>query len=279
MTGEWTPAGVISITTDFGTADGYVGAMHGVIATVSPVLRVIDLTHAVAPQCLREAAFHLAGAWRFFPVGTVHLVVVDPGVGTQRGSLVAEAGGHVFVAPDNGVLPLALESLPGLASEPVGVSWRLLDTERFLRPNASRTFHGRDLYAPVVAALASGHLTPETAGEASGDPVRVPLEPPRVEDDGPRRRLRGEVLHVDRFGNVLTNLHARHAGLAGQDLGRAGMQLAGREVPFVSTYGDASPGQLVALVDSFDLIEVARVDGSAAAALGVAVGDPVTLIL
>ena len=252
---SWRPSGVVTLTTDFGLADAYVGVMHGVLLGRG-VERVVDLTHGIAPQDVRAGAFQLSHAWRFFPPGTVHVAVVDPGVGSGRRILVAEAAGQAFLAPDNGLLGPVLEGLDPRVFA--------LDAERFALPGTSRTFHGRDVFSPAAAALAGG-LEPAASGEPAADYERLAFPGPSADPSG----VRGEVLLVDRFGNLVTNVGA--ALLAG-DHGGWRAHLAGRSVPLVGTYAEVAPGELAALVDSFGLVEVAVRDGSAARELGLGRG-------
>ncbi|MBM4367133.1 MAG: SAM-dependent chlorinase/fluorinase [Deltaproteobacteria bacterium] len=233
---------VIALLTDFGLADPWVGVMKGVIAGIAPGVPVVDLSHGVPAQDVRTAAIHLDAAWRYFPAGTVFLCVVDPGVGTARRPIVARCEGRLFVAPDNGLLGL----LPGPEVRLVTAPWGL--------PKPSRTFHGRDVFAPVAARLASGTAF-EEAGPVVADHARLSLPEP----DGDR----GEVIHVDGFGNLLTNLPGRDAGV---------VEVAGHDAPVVHTYGAVPTGALLAHTGSTGRLEVGLRDGSAATRLRVGVG-------
>lgn len=254
----WTPSGLVTLTTDFGTSDPYVGVMKGVLHARFPAVRPVDLTHGVPPQDVKVGGFFLAHSWRWFPPGTVHVAVVDPGVGSERAILVAEELGHAFLAPDNGLLGAVL-------SEAARV--RALDVERFALPARSRTFHGRDVFAPAAAALAAG-LAPEAAGVPLRSWRRMLLPAPVERPEG----LAGEVLFADAFGNLITNLRpepgAEPAGV---------LEIAGRQLAVVGTYGEARAGELVALVNSYGSLEVALRSGSAARTLGVGAGAPVVL--
>lgn len=260
----WRPSGVVTLTTDFGLVDPYVGVMHGVLLSAGRELRVVDLTHGVEPQDVRAAGFFLAHSWSWFPAGTVHVAVVDPGVGSARRILVARAGGHAFLAPDNGLLGAVLEP------DAPGVDVRALDVPRFALPEASRTFHGRDVFSPAAARLALG-LDPAQAGPPAGAWERG-ARPPEPRRSG--ASVEGEVLLVDRFGNLVTSL--RPADLEGPPGARWEARLAGRRVPLVGTYAEAGRGELLALVDSYGWLEVALREGSAARELGVGPGAPVT---
>lgn len=262
---------ILTLTTDFGSRDAYVGTMKGVALALAPDLHLVDLVHEVAPQDVLGAAFHLRGAWRYFPAGTVHLAVVDPGVGTPRRSLVASAEGQTFVAPDNGLLPAVFA---GSAAAP---TYRVLDAARWLPAGASRTFHGRDLYAPVAARLAAGLVLAEEAAPTTVPPSDVVAAsvPATVHHAD---RAEGHVVHVDHFGNLISGLEATDPRVAAHLQAGARVRCGGAEVPVVGTYGDASLGTLVALVNSFGLLEVAAVGGSAAARLGVTTGAPFGLV-
>ena len=257
----WTPSGVVTWTTDFGLADPYVGILHGVVLGVSRDLRPVDLTHGIAAQDVRAAAFHLRHGWPWFPAGTVHVAVVDPGVGSARRILVARDRGHAFLAPDNGLLG------PVLSPE---ADVRELDVEAFALPGRSRTFHGRDVFAPAAGRIAAG-LAPEDAGRPAAAWERLEFPEPCAGPDG---TVAGEVLVVDRFGNLITNVRSE-ALPGGGGLDAWVVEVAGREVPLRATYAEGAPGSLLALVDSFDAWEVAERDGSAAERLAVGVGAEV----
>jgi len=253
----WRPSGLVTLLTDFGIRDPYVGVMKGVMHRHNPDVVPIDLSHEVPPQDLRLAAWHLRSTWRYFPVGTVHLVVVDPGVGSGRCILVARDRGHAFVAPDNGVLgPVLSESACVFA----------LDVERFALSGAGNTFHGRDIFAPAVAAIAGG-LEPEQAG-ASVEAWQT-IDWPRVEHDG-AGALATEVLYADRFGNLITTLAASEV-----EAGSWCIEVADHELPLVRTYADVSPGEGLALIGSCGTLEVSVRDGNAAARFSVGAGTKV----
>ena len=257
----WTPSGVVTLLTDFGLRDPYVGVMKGVLARLAPAARAIDLTHAVEPQDVRHGAFLLAHSWRWFPEGTVHVAVVDPGVGSARRILVARHGGHAFLAPDNGLLGAVLDA---------GADVRALDVERFALPGAGRTFHGRDVFVPAAARLAAG-LDPAEAGQPAGEHLRLDLPRPRPDGAG----VRGEILFADHFGNLVTSV--RPQDLPGGPAGWAALA-GGERLPVRGTYAEAAPGELLALVDSFDHCELAVRDGSAARRLGLAPGAAVVFV-
>lgn len=257
-------SGIVTLLSDFGTADGYVAAMKGAILTVNPRLRVVDVTHEVPPQDVRTGAFTLAQVAPVFPPGTVHVAVVDPGVGSARRPLLVLAAGQAFVGPDNGLLTRA-------APRPREV--RHLTSPGWWRPAPSRTFHGRDLFAPVAAHLASGR-DPAEAGPIVTDPVELGLPEPVDRPGG----LLGEVIHADRFGNLVTNIGGdRLAGAAPATLRFA---IAGFTISGLSaTFADVAPGELVAYVGSDGLLEVGRRGGDARHYLGAPRGTAIQVIL
>ena len=241
-------------------ADPFVGIMKGVIASRAPGVPIVDLSHDVAPQDVLGAARILEAALAYFPRGTVHVAVVDPGVGTARRPIVVETADCYFVGPDNGVLSLA---------SPPERTRRVLDVgqARVALSPRSATFHGRDVFAPVAAALASG-VSADQVGTPCGDMVR--LEIPQCREDGPV--LHGVVVGVDRFGNLATNVPA--SALAGA----RSIDIAGRVVGApVSTYASVATGELVAVVNSGGVLEIAVRNGSASAVLGVGLGAPVAV--
>lgn len=255
---------IITLLTDFGTADVFVGVMKGVILGIAPHARLVDLTHEVPPQAVAVAAFFLETAWREFPPGTIHLVVVDPGVGSARRALAAEGPRARFVAPDNGLLTAILE-----AGEATAV--HALTRPEFFRHPVSRTFQARDIFAPVAGHLATG--TPLAAlGPPVTDPVRLALPRPAPLPDG---GAAGEVLHVDRFGNLITNLSAALVAAGG---GIPVLTVAGRQIRgLAESYAAAPLDRPGAIVGSAGTVEVFLPGGSAAAHLGVGRGAPVIL--
>jgi S-adenosylmethionine hydrolase len=253
---------VVALMTDFGTDDPFVGIMKGVLATRAPGVPVIDVTHGVPPQAVRIGALVLAQAVPWFPSGTIHLAVVDPGVGSARRPICIERSDAVLVSPDNGVLSLAAPA------DRVRRIVHLTDA-RFFLSQVSASFHGRDVFAPVAAALATG-TPPAALGPEVGAIDRLVLpEPARTGD-----RLRGEVIYIDRFGNLCTNLDA--AALGDFPRSRLSITLGTARLDGVAaSYAAVAPGALVAIVNSFGFLEIAVRDGSAAAALCAAIGDPV----
>lgn len=262
---------LLTLTTDFGTSDGYIGAMKGAIASVDPRIAVHDLTHEIPPQGVREAAFALYRAVPFWPSGTVHCVVVDPGVGTERRPIaVATRDEQVLVGPDSGLFTLFCP--PFVEVEPVAVE--LTERRWWRAEEPSATFHGRDVFAPVAAHLARESAAGSIDLASYGSPIdavqRFDMPVPKESSDA----YRGEVVHVDHFGNVVTNLPEGWVRRAG---GSAVVEAGGKTIPVVRTYGDVEVGTLCALVGSSGWLEVSEREGSAAERLGLAAGIPVVL--
>ena len=263
----------VTLTTDFGTADGYVGAMKGVIVAIEPRAAVVDLTHEIPTQDVNAAAYALYRAVPYWPPGTVHCVVIDPGVGSARRAIAARTERDQYlVGPDTGVFTLFCP--PFTDREPEAVE--LTETRWWRDPAAtSATFHGRDIFAPVAAHLARMLQDGAPDLTAFGPPARD-LRcfdfPTPVEDRG--GDYRGEVLHVDHFGNAVTNLPERWVAHVG---GTAVVEAGGKRMPVVRTYSDVDVGELCAMVGSSGWLEVACRDDSAASRLGLAPGQPVVL--
>ena len=267
MTAPAAPPRPIALLTDFGLADWYVAAIKGEILRRAPAARLVDLTHAIPPGDVRRAAFVLGQAWPSFPEGAVFLVVVDPGVGSARRPLAVRAAERFFVGPDNGVL----ESPLGVS----GAEARMLDPARVGGPPLSATFHGRDLFAPAAALLAAG-ADFAGLGPPAPDPVRLAQERPFAEGSS----LVGHVVHVDRFGNCITDVAAADLGayLAGRDPRRLRVRAGAAEIAGLSTtYSEAPVGAVLALVGSGGRLEIAVAGGHAGARLGLASGDPIRL--
>jgi len=254
---------LITLTTDFGTGSPYVAAMKGVVLSIAPAATLVDLTHDVRPQDVRHGAIVLDDVARRFPPGTIHVAVVDPGVGTDRKIVAARIDGRLYVAPDNGLLSRLARRTP--PSE-----LRALTEPRYWLDPVSATFHGRDVMAPVAAHLSRG-LDVEKLGPPLDCLVLLDWPEPVVAAG----RIEGEILDVDSFGNLTTNIDA---GLLADvpDRRQVRIQCAGREIEGIrSTYGHGPEGAPIALVGSTGRLELAIVGGSAAATLGARVGDPV----
>jgi S-adenosylmethionine hydrolase len=248
---------ILTLLTDFGSSDTYVGQVKGAILAVAPAVQLVDLTHAVPPQDVLGGAFLLWSAVEVFPPGSVHLAVVDPGVGSARRAVALQARrGDLFVGPDNGLLVPALERLGGLLRAVE------LTERRYWRPAPSSTFHGRDIFGPVAGHLAAGIALPDL-GRPIDDPLRLELPTPRG--------LEGEVVHVDTYGNLVTNLPAAALPAAYR------VHLGAWVVEPQPNYAAAGPGALLALVGSAGLLELSARDASAAALTGAQRGTPVRL--
>jgi len=243
---------IITLLTDFGTADGYVAELKGVLLSAVPDANVVDLSHDVPAQDVECARLAVARYWRRFPSGTVHVVVVDPGVGSTRAPLAVSSDDRFLVGPDNGVLsPSLLAAGARVVALPVPTT-------------ASATFQGRDVFAPAAASLALGSPL-DSLGHAFAEPVIRRTPEARRGADG---SVAGEVIAVDRFGNAITNLIAPRGGR---------VEVAGRAMPIVRTYADAASGDVIALVGSTGFVEVAQRDGSAVRELSITRGTPVLL--
>jgi hypothetical protein len=258
------PRGPITLTTDFGTSDHFVGTMKGVILGIAPRAQIVDVTHEIPAFNVEEGAFAIAQAWRYFPKGSIHVVVVDPGVGSARRAILCEAEGHFFIAPDNGVLSMVYDQ----AKHKV----RAVTNPKLMLKTISKTFHGRDVFAPAAAHLANG-LAPAQFGKPIHDAIRNFLpKPTRLS----RHDFAGAVLKIDRFGNLITNFHIDDfPDLYAHSIEvRAGLE---RIEALARTYAETKEGDLFAIVGSSGYLEVAVNQGSAAKRLGVGVGSSVEL--
>jgi S-adenosylmethionine hydrolase len=243
---------IITLLTDFGTADGYVAEVKGVLLSRAPESALVDVAHDVAAQDVEAGRLALARYWRKFPAGTVHLAVIDPEVGSPRRAIAVESDGRFLVGPDNGLLSPAL-LLAGAHAIALSIP-----------PGAAPTFHARDVFAPAAALLAAGSPL-DAMGRVVADPMVRRTREARRRDDG---AIEGAVITVDRFGNAVTNLLAAHGGT---------IEIGSLRLPVLRTYADVAPGTAVALAGSSGLIEIAVRDGSAAALLGIARGATVLL--
>ena len=259
---------IITLLTDFGTEDYFVGAIKGVILTRSPKAVLVDITHAIPPQNVRAAAFTLSAAYPYFPAGSIHLAIVDPGVGSDRRPILIEAAAHLFVGPDNGLFTLVLEQVPTARIR------HLTNTAYFL-PNPSFTFHGRDIFAPVAAALAAG-VSPEDLGPPIQDLVRLETMQCKSAEDG---SLAGSIMHIDRFGNCVTNLPwDRWLALSATKSFR--LQVKEFQIrKLARNYSEASrPGEPFLICGSAGFLEISVQSSSAARELNIKVGDPIVVI-
>jgi S-adenosylmethionine hydrolase len=296
---------ILTLTTDFGASDHYVGAMKGVILSICPRAQIVDICHDVTPFEIAEGAYVIAQAYDCFPKGTVHVVVVDPGVGTARRPILVEAAGQYFVGPDNGVLSM----LYSRGKHKV----RLIANDRYFRQPVSATFHGRDIFAPVAAHVAAG-IPPARMGKPIEDYLRLEFATPRRSGE---RTWSGSVLKIDRFGNIVTNFHVRdfpdlhppnralltpnpvlHPPSRVREQADDGYASGQRPLPdgrgsvavvvtigrrkiaaLAQNYAECSPGAPFLIVGSSGFLEVSLNQGSAAKLLGCKTGDPVKLTL
>jgi S-adenosylmethionine hydrolase len=262
------PRSIVTFLSDFGHDDWFVGVVHGVLHERAPEAHVVDLAHSVPPGDIVRGAFMLEAAAPDFAPGTVHLAVVDPGVGTERRAIAVSARGQCFVGPDNGLLEWALSD--------TGARAHALTEPRWFRQPVSRTFHGRDVFAPVAAALATGSRL-DALGPPIADPVRLAAHDPYVKDGA----LVGRVVFLDRFGNALTNLTEsalrRAFGPVADDRAFEVTLLDRRICGLARSYGDAPVGTLVAILGSSGRLEIAQVGGAATDRLGLGQGDTVVV--
>jgi len=252
---------VITLTTDFGMRDTYVAEMKAAILSITRDVHVVDITHEVAPHDVLEGALALEAAAPRFPTATIHVAVVDPGVGTARRGLAVASGDQVFIGPDNGLFTPFLGGAPWRAFE--------LRAEQFRAAGVSRTFHGRDVFAPAAAHVARG-LEPGRLGPIVTDPVLLAWPRARVTEG----RVGGAVVHVDRFGNLVTSIDGDTIALLGSGVT---VRVGGRILPLVQTYGELARGSAGALVGSRNRLEIAVNAGSAATMLRARRGSPVVV--
>ncbi len=260
------PRALITLTTDFGHSDYFTGAMKGVIKSIAPTAEIVDITHDIAAHRIEEAAFVFDQAWRCFPKKTVHVVVVDPGVGTQRRPILVQAAGQSFLAPDNGVLGLILSREKCVVRE--------ITADRYFRKPVSQTFHGRDVFAPAAAHLAKG-VPPARFGGRIADAFRPALA--AVQRTG-KRTWSGSILKIDRFGNLITSLPAADFPLIRTNPFELAVGLE-RVQLLAQNYEQADPGELFVIEGSAGFLEVSVRRASAANLLKVGAGAPVELTI
>ncbi|MFY9620515.1 MAG: SAM-dependent chlorinase/fluorinase [Pyrinomonadaceae bacterium] len=259
---------IITLLTDFGAQDYFVGAMKGVILSINPHATIVDLTHEIPPQDIKGAAFTLFACYRDFPAGTIHVAVVDPGVGSNRRPILVESGHQFFIGPDNGLFSWIIEQ------EQEFTAWQIANEQLFRKP-VSSTFHGRDVFAPVAGALSTG-VPPESCGAALFDLVALERLAPRQTQNG----FEGSVLHIDRFGNCITNFTSEHIN---EEQIAAGAKLIvnNKEISSIRRFFADQSGpknELFMLVGSAGFVEIAVQNASAAATLSAKRGDSVLLV-
>ncbi len=263
-------ANLITLTTDFGQSDGFVGVMKGVILSINPDAQFVDITHEIEPQNIQQGAFLLANSVPYFPAAAIHVCVVDPGVGSERRAVAVQVGETTFIGPDNGVLSLALQALAArTGAKPRGFH---LNNPHYWLPRVSTTFHGRDVFAPSAAHLSRGVPLAELGAPTDDWITLVPPAP--VHRGG---RLIGHVIYIDRYGNIVTDISdAELKPLANR--GELVVSIGGRDLHGLArTYSDVEPGEFAALIGSPWKLEVAQRNGNAAQALDVRIGDEVVV--
>jgi S-adenosyl-L-methionine hydrolase (adenosine-forming) len=253
---------IVTLLTDFTDADGYPAVMKGVILSIAPDIHIIDLSHSIPPQNVLQAALLLGRCAPFFPNGTVHVCVVDPGVGTQRRGIIAQLGGMFYVGPDNGLMTMLYRKVLD-ENEPIRIF--SLDNPAYMLDPVSSTFHGRDIFAPAASYFLKG--TPlESFGGQVADPILLNIPKAQKTEKG----WEGEVLYIDAFGNLATNIRVEH--LAKEE--KTHIIIAGQTVSgLLNTFGEGKQGDLVAIIDSSGYVSVCVVNGSAKQVLGAQVGD------
>ncbi len=276
---------IITLTTDFGTSDVYVGAMKGVILNITPNAQIVDITHAISPQNIHEAAFTINSAYRYFPKDTIHVIVVDPGVGSERQAIVCQTDNAFFVCPNNGVLSYLLQEIETKETDmPNAVA---IENSAYLLPRVCNTFHGRDIFAPVAAHLSLGVPLAEI-GAPIQDLVRFPVPAIRISEG----TLTGQIINVDSFGNLITNIseNALAAFLLssasnGEAVGQLDKQTVSAKFEIIAgstslkklngAYTESGAGEPLAIIGSFGVLEIAINLGNAKARLGIKNGDTV----
>jgi hypothetical protein len=260
------PNRIITLTTDFGIQDSFVGSMKGVIYQIDPTLICVDITHTVPPQNIIKCGRVLAEACPYFPAGTTHLAVVDPGVGSGRHAVAIETETAFFIGPDNGLFTTILETHKT-------ASCHYITNSAFFREKVSNTFHGRDIFAPVAALIASGKAKISELGEITRDPVRLTLDKPEKMKSG----ISGKIVDSDRFGNLITNIHIEDLPeLVAKRHYPMRVQIGAHFIEdFVQNYAAGPPGKPVALIGSSNFLEIAIPSGSAITVLEIKEGDDV----
>jgi len=273
---------IITLTTDFGYDDAYVAAVKGAILNINPEASIVDVTHSVRPHDILDAAFILNGAYRYFPKRTVHVAIVDPGVGSERRGIILKTASAIFVAPDNGILSYVIDDLFSVDGRSVieqthglteivfkkGLQAAAITDPRFWRHPVSPTFHGRDVFAPVAAGL-SLEISPYEFGEKINSLHVLPIAKPFVDSDG---TVIGQVLHIDRFGNLITNIGSNDVAAKNVTI-----EVAGRHIQGMTDFYAQGEG-IIALVGSSGYLEISLRDGSACDFLDMDVGDEIRVI-
>lgn len=259
---------IITLITDFGLRDTFIGVMKGVIWSISPNSHIVDLTHEIPAQRVMDGALAIAGAAPYFPAGTIHVCVVDPGVGTARRPMLAAIGNQYYIGPDNGLFSLLIKKAEDLTTPPVYIA---LNKSRFWLPQVSNSFHGRDIFAPVAAHLANG-VKLEELGDPFENPMLISIPLPQKTAEG----WLGQIMQVDHFGNLVTNITRE------QLKPETGVIISVKDTVInevVATFGSKPVGELIAMLDSSGHLAISVVNGSAADRLGVKADEIVRLTL
>ena len=260
------PSGIVTLTTDFGTKDIFVAVMKAVILRINPSVRLVDITHEVSPQDIPSASFLFNAAHGYFPPGTIHLVVIDPGVGSNRKGIAVQTDHGIMVAPDNGVLTEAIANYPNI----LAVS---LENQSYFLSEISHTFHGRDLFAPVAAYLSNGTAIAEL-GPWISELVRIPISTPKIKN----HCLQGEIRYIDRYGNLITNIDERLFRQFCDNRGNFAIRIKDQSVRgLCQSYQESPVGSVLAIFNSFNRLELAMYKGNAADKLGAFLGTKVSI--
>ncbi|TAN41578.1 MAG: hypothetical protein EPN25_04700 [Nitrospirae bacterium] len=260
---------VITLTTDFGYDDPFAGVMKGVMLGINPDVEIVDITHGIKPHDIREAAYTIGMNYRFFPPNTIHIVVVDPGVGSGRRPVIVSAERHYFIGPDNGVFSY----IYGMQPESLSVCH--ITAEHYFLSADSPTFQARDVFAPIAAWFSRG-ISLSKFGDPVNDYISIALAIPDLSDAG---MIRGEVIHIDRFGNAITNITASELGQLSSSSADSSLRIMLRDlsVPLRKYYEQADKGSLAALMNSSGFLEFFMYEGNAALTHAIATGDSVTV--
>ena len=265
------PPRIITLTTDFGTSDAYVGVMKGVILSISPNVQIVDITHAIPPQDIHEAAFLIHSAYSYFPKGTIHTIVVDPGVGSDRRAIVCQTDRAFFVCPDNGILTFLLQEVQKQAAPPERVV--AIQNRDYFLPEVSQTFHGRDIFAPVAAHLSLG-VPLSDIGPCVPNLVRLPISTLQSSNN----KLIGHIIKIDRFGNLITNISAEALDAFLKNVVSYEIKIGNIFLTRLNrAYTESEVGTPLAIVGSFGLLEIAVNGGSAERVLGLKHGDGIII--
>ena len=261
------PSRIITLMTDFGTSDHYGGVMKGVILNINPQMQIIDITHTIPPQDIQAAAFLIDSAYRYFPIGSIHVIVVDPGVGSERRALVCQTETAYFVCPDNGILTHILRNEEHIRTVAV-------ENSAYFLPQVSNTFHGRDIFAPVAAHLSRG-VPIGVLGSPVAQPVQLPIPKPQVMD----KAIIGHIVWIDSFGNLVTDISHEIVKLLERRNGLVICAGSARIDHINRSYAESAVGEALAIVGSFNRLEISINQGNAAQILGLKRGDRITICM